>query len=160
MDSVAKTISFAIIIVILIPFYTIGRIYVQIHDARLFIIPIVVVLALFLAYLYRPQGYGLDQTNLHIFRSIKPIMIPLKNIRSIMPITSKEMGFGLSAFVVGGFFGYFGKYVFKKQGAAWMYVTDQSKMLLIILADESQVVISPDDTEGFMKAFHEIMRRN
>lgn len=159
MDAVAKTITYALIVVILIPFYTIGRIYAETNDTRLFIVPVLVVLALLLAYLYRPQAYGLDQTKLHIFRTIKPLAIPVKTIRSIMPITSKEMGLGLSATVIGGFFGYFGKYIFQKQGSAWMYVTDRSRMLLITLADESQIVISPDDTQGFMKAFHEIMRR-
>lgn len=159
MDSVAKTISYAVIVVILIPFYTIGNMYVHTHQKELFIVPIAVVLVLLLAYLYRPQAYALDEANLHIIRTIKPIAIPLKEIRGIAPITSKEMGFGIRAFGSGGFFGYFGKYIFKKQGYAWMYVTDRSKMMLITLANEQQIIISPDDTEAFMKAFHEIMRR-
>jgi len=73
-----------------------------------------------------------------------------------MPITNKELGFGV--FGTGGFFGYFGPYFFQHYGRVTLYATDRSKMLLITLDDERRIIISPEDTEAFMKAFREVMR--
>ncbi|MBS1643609.1 MAG: hypothetical protein JST36_01090 [Bacteroidetes bacterium] len=158
MDGVAKTITYVLLFVLVIPFYTMVRLYTQSHDLLMLVVPIVVSLALILAYLYRPQAYGLDASSLHVFRSIKPLVIPLKSILEVKPITTKELGFGIRTFGVGGFFGYFGKFLYKKHGSIWLYVTDRSKMLLVTLRDESQIMISPDDTAGFLNALQEKMR--
>jgi hypothetical protein len=156
MDSLAKTLTFALLMVLVIPFYTIIRQYFKLDDIRMLIGPAVVTIGVILVVLYRPKGYALDKSVLRILRQAGPLDIPLRSIRSIMPVTSKELGFGI--FGTGGFFGYFGPYIYQNHGKVAMYATDKSKMLLLTLDDERRIVISPDDPEGFMTAFRELKR--
>jgi hypothetical protein len=159
MDRQAKMISYLVLIVVLIPITTIVSLYFREHDLKLLIAPVVVILALGIAALYRVKGYELSSEGLHIVRPIGETKYPLHRIRSLTSVTSKDMGFGIRTFGSGGFLGYFGKFYYRKIGAATLYVTDVQKMLLITLDDDKKIVISPDDTAAFMAAFQELMKR-
>ena len=159
LDASSKLISYLVLVVLLIPFISITTEYLKHYDSKLLIGPIVVTIGLLLCYFYRPKEYGLDSQGLHIIRSINPFLIPLKNIQSIGPVTSKELGFGIKVLGSGGFLGYFGFFFYRNMGGIWVYATDQTKMLLITLKDDKRIIISPADTEQFMKGFHEIARK-
>lgn len=120
--------------------------------------PVVVILALIAAALYRPVAYELNATGIKIVRSLHPVDILFQDIRSINSVTSKELGFGLRIFGSGGFLGYFGKFYYREHGWIQLYATDRNKMLLITLHNDKKVIISPDDTEAFMRAFREVNR--
>ena len=158
MDSLARILTFVVLVVLVIPFITIISQYTRIHDSRLLLGPVVILLGIMVTMLYRPKEYQLDAEGLHIIRTVKPVHIPLYNIRSIMPVTTKELGYGLRALGSGGFLGYFGVFYYKNHGRITLYATDRSKMLLIILDNDRKIIISPDDTDGFMAAFNEMKR--
>jgi hypothetical protein len=158
MDSLAKTLTFVVLVILVIPFITIVSQYIRIHEPLLLLGPAIVALVLFITMLYRPKEYLLDAEGLHIIRPMNSVHIPLYKIRSIMPVTTKELGFGLRAFGSGGFLGYFGVFYYRNYGRVMLYATDRSKMLLITLDNDRRIIISPDDTDGFMAAFQEMKR--
>lgn len=159
MDSLAKSVSLVVVVIVVIPILTIVSVYSKHHDWRMLIAPVIVFLALGITALYRVKAFGLDSEGLHIIRPVGAVKFPLHNIRSITSITSKELGFGIRTFGSGGFLGYFGKFYYRNYGHITLYVTDREKMLLITLADDKKIIISPDDTAAFMAAFQELMKR-
>jgi hypothetical protein len=159
MDGQAKTITFVVLVIVLIPIISIISLYGKEHDPWLLLGPVVVVIALIVAALYRPKAYKLGLEGLDILRPIGELNFPLHRFRSVSSITSKELGFGIRTFGSGGFLGYFGKFYYKNYGHINLYVCDREKMLLIILDDERKIIVSPDDPEAFMSAFHELMKR-
>ncbi len=156
LDSLARTLTFVLLVALVIPFITIVSQYFRLHDLRLLLGPAVITLGIILVVVYRPKGYGLDKAGLQVFRQAGPVLIPLRSIRSIVPVTGKELGYGV--FGTGGFFGYFGPYFYRNYGKVTLYATDKNKMLLITLDDERRIIISPDDTDGFLKAFRDFKR--
>ena len=158
LDGLAKTLTFVVAMTLVIPFFTIATQYSRTSDAKLLIAPVIIIAAMITSLLYRPREYTLDAAGIHVIRTASSVTIPLQRIRSLMPVTVKELGFGLRTFGVGGFMGYFGKYWYRSFGHITLYVTDRSKMLMITLDNEQKILISPDDTPGFMAAFHELKR--
>jgi hypothetical protein len=159
MDSLAKSLSFVVVIIVLIPILTIVSVYSKHHDWRMLIAPVIVLLALGITALYRVKSYSLGADGLHINRPVGAVKYPLHQIRSIASVTSKDLGMGIRTFGSGGFLGYFGKFYYRNYGNMTLYVTDREKMLLITLDDDRKVIISPDDTAAFMAAFQELMKR-
>lgn len=159
MDHLAKIITYVVMIIILFPITKVIVLYTKEHDLKLLLVPLFVFVVLGVAALFRTKEYGLDAEGLHIYRPSGEVKFPLHRFRSIASVTSKELGFGVRTFGSGGFFGYFGKFYYKKIGAATLYVTDREKMLLITLDDDRKIIISPDDTAGFMAAFQELTKR-
>lgn len=158
-DSLSRTLTFVVLVVIVIPFITIGKQYLTLHDPLLLIGPVVVVLILAAAALLRVREYGLDTAGLHIVRQVRPVTIPLGNIKGISSITSKELGPGVRALGSGGFLGYFGRFYYRDHGWITLYATDRSKMILLTLTNDRQIIISPDDTAGFVAAFNDLKRK-
>ena len=156
LDSLAKSITFTVCLVIVIPFFTIFMQYKKLNQPLLLLPPAVVALSLVIVALYRPNGYALSNDGLAVLRPAGPVRYPLQVIRSIAPVATKDLGFGLRTFGVGGFLGYWGRYRYQHIGAATLFVTDRSKMLLVTLADNRRIIISPDDTAGFLQAFGEM----
>jgi hypothetical protein len=159
LDGLAKTLSFVVFAVLLIPVLSIISLYNRSHDPALFIAPAAVLIVLFVALIYRVKGYELDAESLNILRPVSTLKIPLHRIRSIRAVGSKELGFGIRTFGSGGFFGYFGKFYYRHTGHVTLYVTDRSKMLLLTLDDDKKILISPDNTAAFMAAFQERMKK-
>ncbi|MBS1616665.1 MAG: PH domain-containing protein [Bacteroidetes bacterium] len=160
LDGLAKTLSFIVFAILIIPFVSILSLYGKSHNPALFIGPAVVLLAMFITMLYRVKGYELDTESLNILRAASVVKYPLHRIRAIRTVTTKELGFGIRTFGSGGFFGYLGKFYYRNIGHVTLYVTDRSKMLLITLDNDKKFLISPDDTAAFMAAFQERMKRH
>jgi hypothetical protein len=159
LDSLSRTLTFVLCVVMVIPFIAIARQAATSGDMRLLIAPVVVVIILGIVLLYRVKGYGLDAGSLTIFRPLKPPVIPLSSIRSIESVTQKDLGAGVRTFGNGGFMGYTGRFYYRNIGHANLYVTDRSKLLLITLNDDRKIIISPEDPPAFMKAFLEIRKQ-
>ncbi len=158
LDSMARQITFVVVLIVLIPFFVIFSQYLTLHDQKLLIGPVVVMALLVITALFYVKEYVLDGDGLHIIRPLVNADYPLHRFRSIVPVTSKELGFGIRTFASGGFLGYFGKFYYRKHGHMTLYVTDRMKMLLITLDDDRKIIISPDDTAAFMAAFRELKR--
>ncbi len=160
LDGLSKTLSFVVFAVIIIPIVSILSLYSKSHNLAVLIAPALILVVLLIAMMYRVKAYELDATSLNILRPASTAKFPLHRIRSIRSVTTKELGFGIRTFGSGGFFGYFGKFYYRNIGHVTLYVTDRSKMLLIVLDDDKKIIISPDDTAGFMQAFQERMKKH
>lgn len=158
LDSLSRTITFVLCIVMVIPFIAIARQAFTTGDLRMLIAPAIITIVLFLLVLYRVKGYQLDHESLTVLRAFKPPVIPLNTIRSIEAVTAKELGAGVRTFGNGGFMGYTGRFYYKNIGHANLYVTDRSKQLMLTLNDDRKIIISPDDPPAFMKAFLELRK--
>ena len=158
LDSLSRTLTFVICLVMVIPFIAISQKAVASGDMRLFIGPAVLILIMGVVVLFRVKGYELNHESLTILRPAKPRIIPLTTIRSVESVSSKDLGAGVRTFGNGGFLGYTGRYYYKNIGHANLYVTDRSKLLLLTLTDDRKIIISPDDGPAFMKAFMELRK--
>lgn len=160
LDSLSRTITFVLCMVMVIPFIAIVRLAFTTGDMRMLIAPGVILIVLGLLVLYRVKGYQLDHESLTVLRAVRPPVIPLNTIRSVEAVTAKELGAGVRTFGNGGFMGYTGRFYYKNIGHANLYVTDRSKQLLLTLVDDRKIIISPDDPPAFMKAFMELRKLN
>lgn len=158
MDNLARIITFTVCVVLVIPFVTIFSQYNKLHQPLLLLGPAIVVISLVFVALYRPKAYELGPDGLGVVRPAGIVRFPLQSVRSMRLVTAKDLGFGIRTFGVGGFLGYFGRYRYQNIGAATLYVTDRSKMILITFADDRKIIISPDDTAGFVAAFNELKK--
>jgi hypothetical protein len=111
--------------------------------------------SLWVAYLFRPKGYRITEDSLLIERGVGAVRIAIKNIVSAKAVTSADLGFGIRVFGVGGFFGNYGKYNYKKIGAVTAYVTNTSKTILVSTQENKHYLISPEDGLGFLQTLNQ-----
>lgn len=159
LDSLSRTLTFVLCLVMVIPFFVIGQMALSSGDLRMLIAPAVILVILLIVLLFRVKGYLLDPEALTIQRPVKHVTIPLNTIRSVESVSLKDLGAGVRTFGNGGFMGYTGRYYYKNIGHANMYVTDRGKMLLITLNDDRKIIISPAEPPAFMKAFMDLHRQ-
>lgn len=109
------------------------------------LLPIIII-----SYLLRPVKYIIEDRFLIIQKGIGSKEIERNEITDIRNVTAKDIGTGIRTFGVGGFFGYYGKFYYKKIGSVTAYVTNPEKLIYIKTKKGKQYLISPDDMLGFM----------
>jgi hypothetical protein len=113
----------------------------------------VVLIILFIGcYLFMPKSYTLNDGNLSIQRLKGDAAFSISEIASAKAITKIDMGVTIRIMGNGGIFGYTGFFTNKTFGRMNWFVTDKDKMIIIALTNGKHIVISPDDTEGFLKS--------
>lgn len=144
--TIALTILFAVIIYSQLPWpdFDSGPVYIT----------AILVLGYGGAYLYRPLGYTVTDKELLIHRPIGSIRIPRVSITEIIPIGSGKIFGAIRLFGVGGLFGYYGTFYTFSMGRMSYYVTNKNKALLLKTSAKRKIVISPDDTAGFLAEFN------
>lgn len=110
-----------------------------------------IVVSLYIGFLFRPKSYTIASDALIIKRGLGQVSIALHEIIEAREVTKADLGFGIRTFGVGGFFGYYGKYNYKKIGAVTAYITNPDKTVLIRTQSNKRYLISPDDTLGFLQ---------
>jgi hypothetical protein len=159
LDKNAKGITLLSCIVMVIPFITIAQYFGATFNWLILIAPVVIIITFICCYLWRPAGYSLENNELLVHRIAGNLSFSVNDIELIEPFDVKEQGNGVRAFGSSGFFGYFGRFWYKKLGSVYMYATDKSKLLLVTLNSapaKKHIIISPDDGEAFMKTFKAI----
>jgi hypothetical protein len=151
LDDLSKSISFVTLGVLLIPAVLIINMAAHGEPKPLSVISTVLII-LFLAYSYAVKAYELDETELKIYRMAGVKKFKLADLASATPVTTKELGFGLRAFGSGGFFGYFGSFVYRNIGKAQVFATDKSKFILLKTKAGKNIIVSPADTVEFLNA--------
>lgn len=109
------------------------------------------VLLLFVAillgcWLYAPQSYTVDSTDLTINRPISKVKIKRADISQVRTVANGEMSGSIRTFGNGGLFGFYGKYYNSKIGHMTLYTTQTKNRVLIITKQGRKIIISPDDT--------------
>lgn len=106
---------------------------------------------LFIAYALRPVKYIIDANNLIIVKGIGNKMIERKEITVVKAVTKNDLGVGIRLLGSGGFFGYYGKFSYKKIGIVNAYVVNTEHLIYLKTKNEKQYLVSPDDTLGFVE---------
>lgn len=155
LDNLAKMLTVAVVVVLIFPFITIGQYFSVNHDLKMAMIIVLIVAVMLFTALFMPRSFTINPSVLKITQVGFSRTVPIANIEGIEPVTRQDLGFGLRTFGSGGFLGYLGKFWYKKLGHVTLYVTDTSKMLLVRLSNGRKIIISPDDREGFLKAWQQ-----
>lgn len=153
LDTLAKMISLAVPLALIIPFITIGQHFGVNSDYKMIAVPVFVIAVMLFTLLFKPKSFSLNPSVLVITQVGFSKTIPLEKIEKIEPVITKELGLGIRTFGSGGFLGYLGRFWYKKIGHVTAYVTDRNKILLIYLKNGRKIMISPDDVPGFLDAY-------
>lgn len=105
-------------------------------------------------YLFAPQHYEVDDSGLLIWRYGPKIFIPKEKILDVRPVTLK---FAIRTFGTGGLFGSYGWFYASNIGKFRAYITRSDRHVLLELAGEAPLLVSPDDPDEFLKNIQEIM---
>jgi hypothetical protein len=103
-------------------------------------------------YLLKPSEILLGNNSLTIVRLLKPITIALPEIVSARLLDESEVKGTLRTFGNGGLFGYFGKFYNRQLGHMSWYCTQRKNYVLIALANDKKIVLSPDEPTAFLAA--------
>lgn len=113
---------------------------------------ILLALIFIVVYLLSPQHYIVDGKTLQVVTKFKTFNYDLEKLEKAQSVTKDEMGFLIRIFGNGGLFGYTGFFTSKHFGRMQFWVTDTNKMALLIFAGNKKIVISPKETDSFIKA--------
>lgn len=121
-----------------------------------FILPLAILLLIvyLLCWYLKPLKFEIYNDELIIRRLIKSVHINRTDIENLTLIDKNKLSGTIRTFGVGGLFGWYGKFSNKKIGNMTWYLTRRDKPILIITKTGKKLLISPDDTEGFIKEYH------
>ena len=100
-----------------------------------------------------PQRLEIGADAIVILRRYKSIVLERENIKSIEPLTKRDMRGAIRTCGVGGLFGYFGHYYSNKLGSFKLFATSFENLYLIKLWSGKTIVLScaePDKMDKFL----------
>jgi hypothetical protein len=103
------------------------------------------------AYAYAPRSYAISEGAIVVRRLAGSVRFPLKSIREARLAAADDLRGTLKVWGSGGLFGYYGLYRTSKLGRSSWYVTDRSKMVVLV-TDGKTALLSPGDPDGFLAA--------
>jgi hypothetical protein len=116
------------------------------------IAPILILIILFFTILFAPIRYSISPGEIIVHRLGPNIVIPIKNIISVMRVDEEDFYFStLRMFGSGGFFGYYGWFWNNKLGMYKAYGTNKYNAVLIKIAGNKKILVSPDRPDEFMQ---------
>jgi hypothetical protein len=123
------------------------------YESMLIGLAIILPLLFLLAYLMKPLSYTIDdEGSLSINAKLAGKKIALDQIKKAELVSKEQFGFLIRIMGNGGLFGYTGYFTAKDYGRMRWFVTNKDNTILLTLNNDTKVVVSPDDTAGFLKA--------
>jgi hypothetical protein len=117
-----------------------------------FVTVVVIYIGMILMYFQKPESIEITDRGVIIRLRINPLIIPFFNIKSIRKAEANDMnGVILSSLIYSLSFGYSGMYWNKNMGDMWWYCSQRKNYIIIDTNNNTRIVITPDDPEGFMK---------
>jgi hypothetical protein len=113
--------------------------------------PVLIALVVAGAWLLAPRGFAIEGRDLVVLRPIRPVRIPLQEIRAVEPLPPEAVAFALRVGGNGGMFGYYGQFWNRRLGSFRMYATRRSGLVRVGTGREV-FVLSPGDPEAFVDA--------
>jgi PH (Pleckstrin Homology) domain-containing protein len=104
---------------------------------------------------YSPRGYVIEGQSIVVRRMAGAASIALEGVREVRRVTAEDLRGCIRLRGSSGFFGYYGLFSTSKLGKCNWYVTDRSKSVVVITSTRT-VLLSPDDTDGFLSAIRAI----
>lgn len=105
----------------------------------------------FLSFALSPRGYFVGGRSIRVKRLIGNPEIPLDGLREARALSGDDLRGCIRLFGSGGLFGYYGLFRTSALGRSTWYVTSRARIVLLSLAAKT-VLLSPDDTAGFLAA--------
>jgi len=150
-DKSVTIISVAIIILIIslsILFYILSEKKI---NFLLVAISLSMYIPIFLALIYAPRNYVVDNNCITINRIVGKIEVCKEEIINCIEVNPTDLGSLERTFASGGLFGYFGTFSSEKKGNLKMYSGSlNNKLILISLKKNEQILLSPQDTKKFI----------
>jgi Bacterial PH domain len=109
-----------------------------------------------IAWLLRPVNYRITNDELIVYRLLRSVHIPLKNIRRSEKIDSNQISWSLRTFGVGGLFGYYGRFRNQALGAMIWYATRKDKPVMIQTIHDEKIILTPDDPAQFLEVINRL----
>ena len=108
----------------------------------------------FFAYLFKPVNYKITNEELIIYRHVKSVHIPRKNIVSAESVDREMISWSLRTMGVGGLFGYYGRFMNYRIGNMIWYATRKDRAVLIRTIRDEKIILTPDEPEKFLAALN------
>ena len=111
----------------------------------------VATLLILVAYGYSPRGYAVQaqDRSIEVTRLIGKARISLAGLREARAAADGELRGSIRLWGNGGLFGYYGLFRTPKLGRCRWYLSSR-KNAVVVVTDRQTVLLSPDDTEGFL----------
>lgn len=105
----------------------------------------------FITYLYCPVSYRINTSDIVIHRPGSDIHLLRSDIKHIQLVQKEKLRGTVRLFGVGGLFGYYGQFSNSELGCMTWYATKhRDKMVLIELANNKRIIVTPDEPEQFI----------
>jgi Bacterial PH domain len=114
----------------------------------------------FTAWLLRPVNYRITNDELVVYRLLRSVHIPLKNISRSEQIDRKLISWSLRTFGVGGLFGYYGRFRNQALGTMIWYATRKDNPVMIQTVGDEKIILTPDDPVQFLEAINRLKGGN
>jgi hypothetical protein len=103
-----------------------------------------------LAWALAPKGYSIEGDRLRIERPLRPLDVPLREIRAAGALPEGLLSGSLRIAGSSGLFGYYGRFWNRRFGAYRMYATRRTALVVVDAAD--RFVLSPEPADRFLDA--------
>ncbi|MCC6589004.1 MAG: hypothetical protein IT168_20065 [Bryobacterales bacterium] len=117
------------------------------------VVTVISALIIGLAYAYSPRSYRVTNEEIAIRRLVGSVSIPIGAITELRNATPEDLRGSLRLFGSGGMFGYYGLFRTSRLGRAWWYVTDRSRMVVVV-TDTGTSLLSPENPQEFLEVCH------
>ena len=116
----------------------------------LMLAPVVFLAVLAISWSLAPGGFTIEAGVVRVERPLRPVEIPLREIREVGVLPDDGLRGTLKTFGSSGAFGHIGWFWSKRLGAFRMYAT-RSRRLVRILAGKRTFVVSPEPVDRFVE---------
>jgi hypothetical protein len=108
-------------------------------------------ISILLAYAFSPRAYQVSGQTLRIQRLVGDAVVTLHAVGEVRRTTRDDFRGCFKLFGSGGLFGYYGLYRTAALGKANWYLTSRARAVVLHTGGRT-VLVSPDDTDGFLAA--------
>lgn len=156
-DKTTKVITALVAVLMLI---ILASLWISLKEAGawlpLLLMAVVSFLSLIMPYGFSIKKYQLSKEELTICRPFGNKRFPLTALMAATVIDPKQLRWSWRLFGSGGMFGYYGTFGNKQLGTMTWYLTRRDRTVLVTTVKNRKLVLSPDDTEGFIKTYQQL----
>jgi len=113
-------------------------------------------LVLVVPYLLHVKNYELNSQGLKINTPLQSKNIRFEDIKSVIVCNYDQLGITIRLVGSGGVWGYFGVFYSREFGRISFNATSLTRTLVLIKGKRKKIIISPDDTESFIKGIQDL----
>lgn len=122
-------------------------------------LPLPFLLLIGIASLFRPRAYRIGTDRFAVLRSIGAIEWQIADIKTVRVPPIWPQSRAVAVMAMRGLFGTYGWFWNREWGTHRLYLTDLDKAIEIERANGQRIVVTPDDTRGFVSALETAARR-